>query len=386
MKTYHKTGTLFLSFLLFLSGLYAGNTPWPFALKASCALAAEPGKANWQQKWGDMVAAAKKEGNLAVYTTANGADVRKTSAAFTEKYGIKVDVLSARGPELVQKMETQRSAGMSAVDIVIAGGTNLVFLMKPKGYLDKLDEILMLPEVTDPKVWISGSLPYIDKDHYALNIVAAFTRPLIKNTALVKEGEINSYKDLTNSRWKGKIVLNDPTIPGGGNSVMAFLASVWGIEGTKEYLRQLMKQDLVVTRDPRQQVEWAARGKYEIALGTNGEVVGEFIKLGAPIYPVIAAEGGEINSLTYGLGIVNKRPNPHAAAVYANWVMSKEGHAVLTKNARVPGSRVDSPREGIPAIFYPQPGEKFYVATEESFKRQQELLKVAADVLGPILK
>ena len=133
-------------------------------------------------------------------------------------------------------------------------------------------------------------------------------------------------------------------------------------------------------------MEWVARGKYEIGLGTNGEVVGEFIQLGAPIYPVIALEGGEINSLTYGLGIVNKRPNPNAAAVYANWVMSKEGHAILAKNARVPGSRVDSPREGIPAIFYPQPGEKFYVATEESFKRQQELLKVAADVLGPILK
>ena len=378
--------SVFLSLLFFLAGPTGGNFPLCTALKPASAQAAESDKANWKQKWEEMVAAAKKEGNLTVYTTAGGADVRKTSAAFTEKYGIKVDVLSARGPELVQKMEAQHRAGKNEVDVIIAGGTNLVFQMKPKGYLDKLDETLILPEVTDPKAWISGAIPYIDKEHYAANIVASFARPLIRNTNLVKEGEISSYKDLLKPRWTGKIVLSDPSIPGSSNSMMGVLAAVWGVEGTKEFLRQLTKQELAITRDLRQQVEWVARGKYEIGLGTHGATVAEFIKLGAPVYPVMVVEGGEITSMSYGLGLVNKRPNPHAAAIFANWVLSREGHAVLVRNAGMPGSRVDGPREGIPPIFFPQRGEKFFFNMEEDFRRQTAMLKVAAEILSPVLK
>ena len=381
----HKT-TVLMSFFLFLFYLPAASTLLPSAWQPVSALAAESGKASWKQTWEELASAARKEGQLSVYSTASGGDVRKTTAAFTEKYGIKVDVLSARGPELVQKMDAQRRAGLYTVDIVIAGGNNLAFEMKPKGLLDKFDQILILPEVTDPKAWVSGNGPYIDKDHYSIGMLAAFARQFIRNTNLVKEGEISSYRDLLQSRWKGKIIASDPTIAGAGNSFVSCLASIWGVEETKQFLRQFIKQDLAFTRDLRQEVEWVARGKYELAVGTHGETVGEFMRAGAPIYPVVAAEGGVVTSMSYGLGIVTKRPNPNAAALFANWILSREGHAVVVKNARLPGARVDSPREGIPAIFFPQPGEKFFTATEEDFRRQKEMVKVAAEIVGPVLK
>ncbi len=386
MNTLVHKATVLITILLFVFYLPTGNTLLPSACQPAAAWAAESGKATWKQKWEELVTAAKKEGNLAVYTTASGGDVRKTTAAFTEKFGIKVEVLSARGPELVQKMEAQRRAGLYTVDIVIAGGNNLAFEMKPRGYLDKFDQILILPEATDPKSWVSGNGPYIDKDHCAIGMVASFTRQFIKNTNLVREGEISSYKDMLKPRWKGKMIVSDPTIAGAGNSFVSSLATIWGVEETKQFLKQLVKQDLAITRDLRQEVEWVARGKYELGVGTHGETVGEFINAGAPIYPVMAVEGGMVTSMSYGLGIVTQRPNPNAAAVFANWILSREGHTVLVRNTRLPGARVDGPREGIPAIFFPQPGEKFFTATEESFRNQQEMLKVAAEIFNPVLK
>jgi len=159
----HKT-TVLISFFLFVFYLPAASTLLPSAWQPVSALAAESGKASWKQTWEELASAARKEGQLSVYSTASGGDVRKTTAAFTEKYGIKVDVLSARGPELVQKMDAQRRAGLYTVDIVIAGGNNLAFEMKPKGLLDKFDQILILPEVTDESKWWHGKLKYLDAE------------------------------------------------------------------------------------------------------------------------------------------------------------------------------------------------------------------------------
>ncbi len=385
MKKNYQTLIVFMSFI-FLLFLPLGNGVFLSLLQPTLSFAGESGrKMTGKQRWDSIVAEAKKEGNLAIYTTANGGNVRKVGTAFTEKYGIKVEVLAARGPELMQKMEAQRRAGMKAVDVVIAGGTNLMFEMKPLGYLDRLDDILILPEVTDSKAWITGKMPYMDKDRTGVSMLSAVNRGFIKNGNLVKEGEMSSYKDLLNLRWKGKIIMSDPTIPGAGNSFVGVLASVWGVENTKGFLRQLIKQDLAITRDMRQQVEWVARGKYDIGVGTHGETVMEFIKIGAPISPILAKEGGVATQMSYGLGVVNKRPNPNAAVVFANWILSREGNAVLVQSAGLPGARVDSPREGIPSISFPRLGEKYFTADEEEWKREKEMLKVTADIFKPIL-
>lgn len=386
MAINYRTLSVFTSFVIFIGCLPVGNTVLPRILRPTASLAGEPGKVTWKQHWDSIVAEAKKEGNLGIYTTANGGNVRKVGTAFTEKYGIKVEVLAARGPELMQKMEVQRRAGINAVDVVIAGGTNLMFEMKPLGYLDRLDEILILPEVTDPKAWITGTTPYMDKGHNGVSMISSVNRGFIKNSNLVKEGEISSYKDLLKPRWKGKIIMSDPTIPGAGNSFVGVLAYVWGVENTKGFLRQLIKQDLVITRDMRQQVEWVAREKYDLGVGTHGEMVMEFVKIGAPISPVLATEGSVATQMSYGLGLVNKRPNPNAAVVFANWILSREGNAVLVQSAGLPGARVDSPREGIPSISFPQRGEKFFTADEEEWKREKEMLKVTADIFNPIIK
>lgn len=355
----------------------------------SSAARSTPGttKAAWEQKWQTTLAEAKKEGEILIYTSQPGDAIRQIGNAFKEKYGIKVDVVSGRGPELAQKMQGERGAGIYSVDIVMAGGTNLVVTLKPQGFLDKIEPILVLPEVLDPRAWRVGTVPYYDKDRYGIGMVASFNRYVLRNTDLTKEGDVTSYKDLLKPRWKGKMVLNDPTITGAGNSFFTGLAAgVWNLEETRKFMAGLVMQEPIIVRDLRQQVEWVSKGKYELGIAATPEQVAPFINMGAPVAQARVVEGAKMGAMAGGIGIVNRRPHPNATALFVNWILSSEGHAVFTKTLGLPGGRADAPTEGILSIFFPDPGEKFFLETEEVLKMEVELQKIAREIFAPLLK
>ncbi len=355
--------------------------------KAPANTASEPAKGAWEQKWQTALSQAKPEGELLVYTTFAGDPIKRTLGTFFEKYGIKGDAVSVRGPELIQRIQSERGAGVMQADVVIAGGTNLVMYLKPQGYLDRISDALILPEATDPKAWRTGAVPFFDKEGYGISIIATFNRYTLRNTELVKDGDIASYKDLLQPRWKGKIVLNDPTITGAGLSFITGLAAgVWGMDETVGFLRQLVKQEPVLTRDNRQQVEWIARGKYAIGLASQPEMIAEFMKLGAPITQVKVREGGKIGAMSGGLGLLAGRPHPNAGIVFANWMLTKEGQGILASNVGLPAARLDAPREGISPVFFPESDEQFYLETEDTLLLETEMVKKNQEIFAPLLK
>lgn len=376
---------LLLAPILFSCTAPRGSTPETKG-SSSVPIANTVPRVEWEQKWEAALAGAKKEGDLMVYSTLAGDFIRQLGAAFKNKYGINVDVISTRGPDLLQRMLVEHSAGLSIVDVVIAGGTNLLVGMKPPGLLGKIDSRLVLPEVVDPKAWVTGGIPYYDKERYGIGMIAKFSRYILRNTDLVKAGEINSYKDLLNSQWKGKMIMNDPSVAGGGLGFFTFLVEIWGIEEATQFMRQLVKQDLVITRDLRLQVEWVSRGKHELAVSPTPEQVAPFIQLGAPISLVKVIEGGKIGAGASGLAVSARPPHPNAATVFINWLLSREGQEILVKNIGNPGARADAPTEGIPRLLFPEPGEKFLLDTEETFLLQGEIIKVAREIFAPLSK
>ncbi len=377
-----------------LIGIFAGilaacgnPAPPPSSPTALKTEAAAPVKAAWEQKWDSAVAEGKKEGEVVVYTSQAANTIKQTGDAFKSKYGINVSVLSGRGPEILQKVVSEQRGGLYIPDIIMAGGTNIVFSFKPQGLLDKIDPVLILPEVTDPRAWITGAVPYYDKEHYGIGMIASTQRYVLRNTDMVKPDAVKSYKDLVEPKWKGKVALNDPTVTGSGNSFMAYLvAGVWNMDETKEFMRALVKQEVVLSRENRQLIEWIARGKYEIALAPHRETVAEFINLGAPVDLVRTIEPAKVGAAGGGLSVMAKRPHPNATTVYVNWLLSKEGHAVFVKAFGNPGARVDAPTEGLPRILFVDPGEKAYAETEETFLLEGEMLGVAKDIFAPLLK
>jgi ABC-type Fe3+ transport system substrate-binding protein len=253
------------------------KTPLPPAAKT-------PTKAEWEVKWEKLISAAKQEGTVVMYGPVGPILKEKLGQALEKTYGIKLETVVGRPPEVAQKYLTERSANLTLADVLMTGQTTTLTMIKPKGVLTSPKPHLILPEVLDPNVWHGGSLPFLDKDELALSLIATYDQFIVVNTELVKEGQVSTYSDFLQPKWKAKITLYDPSLPGKGGTWLAYtLLKVFGrVEGEK-YLRQLATQDLALTRDMRLHGETIARGKYAIGIGGDAQVVADLAKAGAPI-------------------------------------------------------------------------------------------------------
>ncbi|MBI2935038.1 MAG: extracellular solute-binding protein [Chloroflexi bacterium] len=383
-----------------LSGMVSGLL-FIFPLVAACGPAAAPAAPDyvafptpagiksgeaWQQKWDALVEAGKKEGRVVVFTNIGGQIRADLTRAVKEKYGIELEfMVASRGLELTQRMVTERRAGLYTADVVVTGATTFITTMKPENLLAPIPPVLVLPEALDPKAWRGGA-PFIDKDRTLAALIAYYNRYLARNTEMVKEGELTSYRDVLNPKWKGKIVMNDPSISGSANSFMGLLVKTWGLEPTKEFLRELVKQGPTITRDRRLQVEGLARGKYALSLASSAEPVAEFMGIGSPIAYVKVKEGGSVTASSGVITIPVRMAHPNAAAVFVNWLLTKEGMTVFSRGFGQPSSRLDVPAVAKEGYWPPEPGETVILEDEEDILAKEGLMAVGRDIFAPLLK
>ena len=78
--------------------------------------------AEWQSEWEKTLAAAKKEGTVVVGIPASSELRTAISTKFKDRFGIPIELLSARGPENVTRIITEHNAGVRYFDILVAGG------------------------------------------------------------------------------------------------------------------------------------------------------------------------------------------------------------------------------------------------------------------------
>ncbi len=384
--------------LVVLTGCVPKGPPAPVALatppptagpvpKIPPPLVAEPAKAAWEEEWANLVAAGKKEGSLVIYCSAS-ADTRAAVARrFKERLGISTEWVAGRGAEIREKILAERRAGLFLADVYIGGTTSQILVLKPAGAFDHLAPALLLPEVLDPKAWWEGRLPWVDKDQQVFASLAFPTIAYAINTDLVKAGELKSWRDLLNPKWKGKIGINDPTITGPGQIVFhAMLVDI--IPGMGEsYIQELARQEPAIIRDQRLQVDWLARGKIAILIGPDPAPLGEFERAGAPLMGLAPREGTMITCGISGINLMNRGPRPNAAKVFLNWFLSKEGQTIYSKAYNAHSGRVDVPTEGISPAFLRVAGEKYYNGEAEEVKWTiDESVKKLERIFGPLRK
>lgn len=342
-------------------------------------------RAEWEEHWTKTVALAKKEGKVFVYMSTGAAAGKETLIKnLREKYDISGEMMIGRGAELREKVFSERRAGLYIPDVYIGGITSIITELKPADVFDPLEQALILPEVRDPKKWYGGKLPFVDADRYALRIASYPRGSLAINTNLVEADEIKGYKDLLNPKWKGKILLNDPTITGAGGDFFYWVgAKIMGLD----YMKEFTKQMPVITRDQRLQAEWVARGKYPLLVGPLEDPVMEMIKVGAPVkLMTYMAEGGFMQSGGNHVTLVNKTTRPNAARVLINWLLSKEGATAWSVAQGVPSLRMDVPMSHVDPLFIYDPAKKYLEEDEASVKEKGKSLEIAREIFGPLIQ
>jgi len=187
-------------------------------------------------------------------------------------------------------------------------------------------------------------LPFLEEQRRIIVITRYATEAFSYNTKLINPKEFKSYKDLLDPKWKGKIMIYNPTVAGAGDAKLAFF--YLHPELGEGFIRALAGQDVVAMANIEQMMQWLASGQYPIAIGGSLTAGGPFYKerLIDDLPATQMKEGGSVHVGVGAVGLFNKAPHPNAAKVFLNWVLGKEGAAEFAKSGPYPSTRVDVPK------------------------------------------
>lgn len=338
---------------------------------------------SWEKEWEEVVTEARKEGRVVVHLFAGISPSlrQEISSIMRSRYGLELELIAGRSNELAEKAIREQKAGLYLADLYLAGLSAASAIIKPAGILEPLEPMLILPEVKDPNLWWGGKLPFVDKEkRFIIAPMAYPSSGLEFNSDYVTKQEMESYRDLLNPRWKGKIVMSDPTIGGSGQSWFSSIGlKVMGLE----FIRALAKQEPMLTRDLRLQAEWMARGKYPVGIGTSRGIMVEMQRAGVPLAEHIPKEGTTLAAGGNNLVLYQKAPHPSATRVLVNWLLSREGQTVYSKGQDTQSARVD-----IPADFLAPSGVRQadinYIDTrdEEAWIQMSKDVQIAREIFG----
>lgn len=373
--------------LTLLSACAADDRNAPTGKEVPKAVEASPrdmSQAEWQKEWEKTLMAARREGKISAVIW-HAPEVRDpVHQAFKAKYGIEMEIISGGARELAEKVLREVRGGINLEDVFIAGTGPPFTVLKPAGLLDDVEPDLIFPEVKDPKAWYEGKLPFQDKDKKILSFIAAPAGTAWINTDMVKKEELKSATDYLNPRWKGKIVMIDPSITGFSHVMMSAIAV--GPLGY-DYLRAFAKQEPLIINDRRLVSEWVARGKYPIGMGVTLETMSAFVKLGLPVEEVSVPEGRLVTEGGGTVVLLKNAPHPNARKVFTNWLLSKEGQTVWSKGDFKNSARIDVPTDHLSALDIRQPGVSYTnTMSEEWNATRPDRAKTISGIFAPLLK
>ena len=294
------------------------------ALPAGTASAQSGGRAIAPAEWEKVVAAARKEGKVVVYTTTAPAAHARLKADFDKAFpGIVLEPVRLIGAQINVKLEQERQiAGFDGGDTMITSEIGWSVDATKKGWLK-------VPVGPAAAAWPDA---YIKQGAVPLLGINPFV--LVYNTKLVKTPP-TSYQDLLKPEFKGTI---------GMASLVADVVIGWydWLEKTQGpgFLAKLAAQDLKMYPGAVPPTQGVASGELLVNTWTVFAVTNPLIDSGAPIKTVVTSPS---YGASYAGGIVSWSKRPNAALVFMDYLMSPRGQAVFVGNGELA-----SPLSGVP--------------------------------------
>jgi len=273
---------------------------------------------------------AKREGTLVLYTSLAPTESKPLAEAFEKKHGIKVELWRALSDKVVQRVVTEAQAKRFTVDVVETNGPEMEMLAREKLLAEfHSPHIADLPKAAIPshRAWMPDRMNYF---------VVGY------NTAKVQRSEIPAtYEGFLDPRWKGRIGLEATDA-----EWMATLIKTWGYDKGVDYFRKLAAMKPDVRKGHVLLAELVAAGEVPVGLTMYNSNIESLKRKGAPIDFVPVQP---VAARPQGIGVARNAPHPHAALLFADFVLSPEGQKLFESMGRVPAStRVKSSLNDFP--------------------------------------
>lgn len=278
-----------------------------------------------------LIAGAKKEGTLTLYTSIAASDVTLMTAEFEKRYGVKVIVWRAANDKVLQRVMVEQAARRNDVDAVQIASLELEALARENA----------LQEVRSPSVanLIAGAVPKHHKwaAHYLNVWVQAY------NTQKVHKDELpKTYADLLNPRWKGRL-----GIEAKNEEWFYTVVEGMGESAGLKFFRDLVATNGISVRSGHSLLNnLVSSGEVPLALTVYNYMPEQAKAKGAPIdWFVIEPAIARAN----GIAVARTAPHPYAATLFYEFILSEDMQRTLSKSGYVPTNRnVDSPMKNVP--------------------------------------
>lgn len=263
-----------------------------------------------------LLDAAKKEGGtLSVYSGFN--DEESMAKAFTQKYGIKVDVYSANSETVLQRVEQEHSAGKPRNDVLVNPAPDMQ-MAQQQGVLDSYTSSYRdaISDKGKGELWTGVR---------RLAFVVGW------NTQLTRSSDIpTDYSDFAKPSWKDRISMEMSDVDWYASLRDYYLSKGMSQQDFQNMIQAIARNSKTV-KGHTVQGDLLAAGQFGVALSAYTQTIDRLVAKGAPVTFGGGAPGGHVVSpvvVRYDAGGVMKQTgHPATAALYLDFELSKDGFA-----------------------------------------------------------
>lgn len=275
-------------------------------------------KADRQEK---MIAGAKREGRVQIYTSMSAQDADAISSAFASKYEIEAVLVRASSEEIVSRGTNEAKTGLNKADVFETNGPDM----------EALRTANVLGQFLSPhfKDLVSGAVS--SHRQYAASRYNLYV--LGYNTDLVKPDQVpNTLEDLLHPRFAGTVGLE-----GSDTDWFAAVIQAMGRQKGEEYFRRLAATKPKVVNGHSLLATMLATGALAVSPTAYNHSVERLSSKGAPLrWKALPPVLGRPNAVAPA----RRANSPHAAMLFIDYLLSPDGQGLIAKRHRVPSTRL----------------------------------------------
>ena len=314
----------------------------PFFLVALAALAAEPtpevaavAALRGPERTAKLIAGAKKEGELMLYSSLTQEDQLKLAEDFKRRYGVTVKFWRASQANILQRVTSEARGGRFDFDVLETNAPQIEAIAR-EGLLQKIDSPFLERELLPEVVPASGEWA---PDRLNLLVYAY-------NTNAVKAADLpRAWAELAEAKWKGRLGMESTNV-----EWFSAVVEALGEERGTRLFQRIGDNGVAVRTGHTHSTGRVIAGEIPVFLGVYSHDVDRMKVKGAPIDWFVLDPAVILPS---AVAASRRAPHPHAAVLFYDYMLT-DGQRFYTEVYRVPANRdYDTPvrrlvREGKP--------------------------------------
>lgn len=267
-----------------------------------------------------LVAGAKREGSLMLYSSLTQEDQLRIAQDFRKRYGVTLDFWRGSQAHILQRVTSETRAGRFEFDVLETNAPQLEAIAR-EGLLQRMDSPLaeqeLLPQTIPPHgEWMPDRLNLV---------VYAY------NTAAVKPADVpKTWPELLDARWRNRIGMESTNV-----EWFATVVESMGEEAGLEQFRRMGDNGVAVRTGHTHSTGRVIAGEIPLMMGVYSHDVDRMKAKGAPIDWFVVAPAIVLPS---AVAVSRRAPHPHAAALFYDYMLT-DGQRFYADVHRVPANR-----------------------------------------------